>query len=116
MVRYDAFAACRLAARWLCRRLGGATPSQQGVACRPTPFQRRRLNLLLDILDLTQTPDERPTSYELARRLIYSNATTDFARISISPRADAVRARPRTGTERHHGTMVRGSASLQTGQ
>src|SRR3546814_6839953 len=75
MVRYDAFAACRLAARWLCRRLGGATPSQQGVACRPTPFQRRRLNLLLDILDLTQTPDERPTSYEIARRLIYRNAT-----------------------------------------
>jgi len=75
IVRDDAIETRRRAAQRLDRRLGGAPPSQQGGAFRPTPFQRRRLNLLLDILDLTQTPDERPTSYEIARRLIYRNAT-----------------------------------------
>src|SRR3546814_14429462 len=70
IVRDDASETRRRAAQGLDGRLGGAPPSEQGGAFRPTPFQRRRLNLLLDILDLTQTPDERPTSYEIARRLI----------------------------------------------
>src|SRR3546814_1966360 len=75
IVRDDAIETRRRAAQRLDRRLGGAPPSQQGGAFRPTPFQRRRLNPLLDILDLTQTPDERPTSYELARRHIYRQPT-----------------------------------------
>src|SRR3546814_9018164 len=69
IVRDDANETRRRAAQRLDRRLGGAPPSQQGGAFRPTPFQRRRLNLLLDIMDLTRKPDERPTPYAFARRL-----------------------------------------------
>lgn len=75
LVRDDAIETRRRAAQRLDRRLGGAPPSQRAGAFRPTPFQRRRLNLLLDILDLTQGSDERPTSYEIARCLIYRHAT-----------------------------------------
>src|SRR3546814_1139397 len=45
IVRDDAIETRRRAAQRLDRRLGGAPPSQQGGAFRPTPFQRRRLNL-----------------------------------------------------------------------
>lgn len=64
----------RLAWR-LDRRLAGAPPSRTHGAFRPAPFQRRRLNLLLDILDLSLTAPERPTSHEIARRLVYPGMT-----------------------------------------
>jgi hypothetical protein len=72
----DAVIEVRRRAAWrLDRRLCGAPPSPRNSAFQPTPFQRRRLNLLLDILDLTQIPAARPTSYEIAHRLIYRHTT-----------------------------------------
>uniref|UniRef100_UPI00053F1A81 DNA -binding domain-containing protein n=1 Tax=Sphingomonas sp. Ant H11 TaxID=1564113 RepID=UPI00053F1A81 len=54
-----------------------ARPSRRNGAFRPTAFQRRRLDLLLDILDMLLTPPSapRPTSHEIARRLIYPGMT-----------------------------------------
>jgi hypothetical protein len=74
VVRDAAIETRRQAAWRLDRRLAG-TPSSQRTGFRPTLFQRQRLNLLLDILDMTQALDGRPTSYEIARRLIYRNTT-----------------------------------------
>jgi hypothetical protein len=75
IVRDAAIETRRQAAWRLDRRLAGASPSRRPAAFRPTPFQRRRLNLLLDILDMMQAPDGSPTSHEIARRLIYRNTT-----------------------------------------
>lgn len=75
VVRDASIEARRQAAWRLDRRLAGAPSSQRHAAFRPTLFQQQRLNLLLDILDMTQASDGRPTSYEIARRLIYRNTT-----------------------------------------
>lgn len=71
IVRDAAIDARRLAAWRLDRRLAGAPPSRRHHPFRPTPFQRHRLNLLLDILDLLQAPTGRPTSHMVAERLVY---------------------------------------------
>src|SRR3546814_18596225 len=65
IVRDDAIETRRRAAQRLDRRLGGAPPSQQGGAFRPTPFPRRRLHLLLDILALRS--EERRVGKECFR-------------------------------------------------
>lgn len=70
IVRDPAIEVRRQAAWRLDRRIGGAPPMRSAGAFRPTPFQRQRLDLLLDILDMTQT-QPRPTSHDIARRLIY---------------------------------------------
>ncbi|WP_454887162.1 DUF2285 domain-containing protein [Sphingomonas oryzagri] len=77
IVRDPAIEARRRAAWRLDRRLAGAPPLRRDGAFRPTPFQRRRLELLLDILDMLQAPPStpRPTSHEIARRLIYPGMT-----------------------------------------
>jgi len=75
IVRDAAIETRRLAAWRLDRRLAGAPPSRKLGNLRPSPFQRQRLNLLLDILDLLENPDGGPTSYEIARRLIYPGMT-----------------------------------------
>lgn len=71
IVRDAAIETRRQAAWRLDRRLAGAPPSRRIGAFRPTRFQRRRLNLLLDILDMMRGPAAPPTSYEIARQLIY---------------------------------------------
>lgn len=77
IVRDPAIEARRRAAWRLDRRLAGAPPSRRNDAFRPTPFQRRRLDLLLDILDmlLASPSAPRPTSHEIARHLIYPGMT-----------------------------------------
>lgn len=68
----DAAIAMRLAAvQRLDRRLAGAPPLRLPNAFRPAPRQRRRLNLLLDILDVLHEPVGAKTSYDIARRLLY---------------------------------------------
>ena len=74
-VRDGAVETRRRAAWRLDRRLSGAPPSPRNGTFQPTSFQRRRLNLLLDILDMMQTPDGQPTSHEIACRLVYRNTT-----------------------------------------
>ena len=66
----------RREAAWrLDRRLAGAAPRRQRPGCRPTAFQRNRLNLLLDILDMLQALGGRPTSHTVARSLVYPGMT-----------------------------------------
>lgn len=60
------------ATRRLDLRLSGVPPGRCPDAMRPTAFQARRLQLLLDILDALLVPDEaRPSTHEIADRLIY---------------------------------------------
>lgn len=60
------------AAGRLDRRLSGAPPARTLRGFHPSPFQRHRLSLLLDILDMMRAADQPPvTSYAVARRLIY---------------------------------------------
>lgn len=60
------------ATRRLDLRLSGVPPGRCSGAMRPTPFQARRLYLLLDILDALQAPGKaRPSTHEIAERLIY---------------------------------------------
>lgn len=75
IVRDLAVEARHRAAWRLDRRLAGAPPSRRNGAFRPTPFQRRRLDLLLDILDMLQALGPKPTSHEVARHLIYPGMT-----------------------------------------
>lgn len=71
IVRDAAIEVRRRVAWRLDRRFAGAPPSRQHSGFRPTVFQRRRLDLLLDILDMLQSAAVPPTSHEIARRLIY---------------------------------------------
>lgn len=71
IVRDAAAETRRQAASRLDRRLAGAPPSRHIGASRPTGYQRRRLNRLLDILDIMGTADGPLTSYDIAQRLIY---------------------------------------------
>jgi hypothetical protein len=74
IVRDPAIDARRDAAWRLDRRLAGVPAAHGHGALRPTAFQRQRLNLLLDILDMLQTLPP-PTSHAIARRLIYPAMT-----------------------------------------
>jgi len=68
----DASIEIRRHAAWrLDRRLAGMRPLGKAGPLRPTPRQRRRLNLLLDILDLIEPPGSTATSYDVARHLLY---------------------------------------------
>jgi len=68
----DAAIDLRLAAvQRLDRRLAGAPPLRTTNSFRPAPRPRRRLNLLLDILDVLHEPGGAKTSYDIARRLLY---------------------------------------------
>lgn len=71
IVRDAAAGTRRQAASRLDRRLAGAPPSRHTSAFRPTGYQRRRLNRLLDILDMMGTAGGPLTSYDIAQRLIY---------------------------------------------
>ena len=67
----DAAIEMRRQAAWrLDRRLAGAPLLRKTGLFQPTPRQRRRLNLLLDILDLIQAPGDSTTSYDVALRLL----------------------------------------------
>lgn len=69
----DSWTDLRFAAvRRLDRRLTGAAPGKLPPGFRPTPFQRRRLSLLLDILDAASDRTvPGATTYDIARALIY---------------------------------------------
>lgn len=58
------------AVRRLEHRLSGVAAARTICGFQPTPFQRRRLGMLLDILNLVGH-DPRPTTHEIARRVIY---------------------------------------------
>lgn len=73
MIPRDAGFELRLAAvERFDRRLAGVPPGHLPRGFSPTPFQRHRLSLLLDILDLA-SPDEGAdaTTYDIARAVIY---------------------------------------------
>lgn len=61
------------AIRRLDRRLAGAPPARSSPGFQPTPFQRHRFGLLLDILDAIDAPADRtpPTTHEIGTRLVY---------------------------------------------
>lgn len=64
----------QLASERLERRLRGAPPARAGQIHRPSAYQKHRLQLLLAILDLILAPaGRRPTTYAIARRLVYPN-------------------------------------------
>jgi hypothetical protein len=70
------------AARRLERRLANEGAATPGGARRPTAFQRRRLGLLLDIVDALDPqprhqsqPPRQPTTYEIAFRFVYPRMT-----------------------------------------
>lgn len=68
----DAAIEMRRQAAWrLDRRLAGAPPLRKSGSFRPMPRQRRRLNLLLDILDLIEATGAPARSYDIALRLLY---------------------------------------------
>ncbi len=75
VIARDASFDLRLAAvRRLDRRLAGAPPAKLPTGFRPTAFQRRRLSLLLDIIDMAKDRDDPDaTTYDIARTLIYRN-------------------------------------------
>ena len=57
------------------RRLLGAPRTRLPPGIRPTAFQRRRLDLLLDILDALLDRGRRTTTHEIARELVYPRMT-----------------------------------------
>jgi hypothetical protein len=58
------------------RRLAGAPPAKTPPGIQPTPFQRRRLSMLLAILDaLLDSADTPPTTHDIARRYVYPGMT-----------------------------------------
>jgi hypothetical protein len=73
VIAKDASFELRVAAvRRLDRRLAGARPAKLFRGFAPTAFQRHRLSLLLDIIDIANDPDTTDlTTYEIARQLIY---------------------------------------------
>ena len=71
---YDDVVDIRREAAWrLERRLSGAPPTRGRPGFRPSRYQRHRLNLLLDILDLKTALGAQATSHEIAKRLVYRN-------------------------------------------
>lgn len=91
----DEMTELRLAAAGrLDRRLFGAPPARRLRGFHPSPFQRHRLSLLLDILDMALGPDRRPaTSYAIACKLIYPA-------MSIAPGAEWKASSERRQTQR----------------
>lgn len=77
IVRDEAVDARCAAIRRLDRRLAGAPPARSSPpGFQPTPFQRQRFNLLLDILDARAAPtDHAPTTHEIGTRLVYPGKT-----------------------------------------
>lgn len=73
IVRDEAIDIRFAAIRRLDRRLAGAPPARSSLpGFQPTPFQRHRFNLLLDILDALDSPtDQTPTTHEIGTRLVY---------------------------------------------
>ena len=64
------------ATRRLDLRLSGVPPGRCPRAMRPTAFQALRLHLLLDILAALLAPGKtRPSTHEIANRLIYPRLT-----------------------------------------
>uniref|UniRef100_UPI00313CC646 DNA -binding domain-containing protein n=1 Tax=Sphingomonas sp. OTU376 TaxID=3043863 RepID=UPI00313CC646 len=72
LIRDDHVDLRHAAVRRLDRRLAGAPPARLPPGFRPTTFQRQRLSLLLDLLDAVLAPAAAYTSYELARKIVYS--------------------------------------------
>lgn len=76
IVRDEAIDLRRAAAHRLDRRLVGAPPMRLPPGFAPTPFQRRRLGMLLDILDAVLDRERTGiTSHEIARRHVYPGMT-----------------------------------------
>lgn len=73
VIARDASLDLRLAAvRRLDRRLAGAPPAKLPRGFAPTAFQRHRLSLLLDIIDMAKDrEDPEATTYDIARVLLY---------------------------------------------
>lgn len=73
----DAWTKRRLrAVQRLHQSLGGGSPSGARAPAHPSPFQRQRLSLLLDILDDIQAPGGKPfTAHQIATRRIYPAMT-----------------------------------------
>ena len=73
VIAKDANLDLRLAAvRRLDRRLTGAAPTKLPRGFTPTAFQRHKLSLLLDIIDMTkERGDPDATTYDIARALLY---------------------------------------------
>ncbi|RIA46748.1 uncharacterized protein DUF2285 [Hephaestia caeni] len=58
------------------RRLAGAPPAKLPPGFQPTPFQRRRLSMLLAILDASLDRAGSPsTTHDIARRYVYPGMT-----------------------------------------
>lgn len=76
IVRDDAVDLRHAAAQRLDRRLAGAPPMRLPPGFAPTPFQRRRLGMLLDILDAVRDRERTGiTTHEIARRHVYPAMT-----------------------------------------
>ena len=75
LVRDDRLPLRLAAIRRFERRLAGAARTRSPPGFRPTAFQRRRLDLLLAILDAIQDRERRATTHEIARRLVYPRMT-----------------------------------------
>jgi hypothetical protein len=73
VIARDAHSALRYAAAArLDRRLRGAPPARKAHINRPTSYQQHRLRLLLAILDLLGTDDnKRATTFQICRTLVY---------------------------------------------
>ncbi|MCC4232624.1 DUF2285 domain-containing protein [Sphingobium soli] len=73
VIAKDASLDLRLAAvRRLDRRLAGAPPAKLPRGFMPTAFQRHRLSLLLDIIDMAKDREyPEATTYDIARALLY---------------------------------------------
>lgn len=72
VVLKDAMTELRLTAVGrLDRRLAGAPPARRLRGFHPSPFQRHRLSLLLDILDMLVPARGHVPSYAVARKFIY---------------------------------------------
>jgi len=75
-VRDEAVDLRHAAAQRLDRRLAGAPPMRLPTGFAPTSFQRRRLGMLLDILDAVLGRERTGvTTHEIARRHVYSAMT-----------------------------------------
>jgi hypothetical protein len=68
----DEGSAMRHLASWRldCRLMGASAP-RASLLLLPTAFQRRRLSLLLAILDRFDAQEARPSMHELASELVY---------------------------------------------
>lgn len=76
LLRDDAIELRHAAVLRLDRRMAGAPPVRQRSGVMPTGFQRRRLSMLLDILDAVLDRERTGiTTHEIARRHVYPAMT-----------------------------------------